>query len=145
MLEYRGSRVNEVVQAREEAAGSELADPGEEREVHVRVAVLDDTVEPAQEITVGPRQVGRVERVQNRLVVVVDQHHHAPPGALVQRSDQAAQTLRRSGRPGRNPGVALHRLQLVGHVSPQIARPRNVPLPKLRRNTGWRTDQSQSP
>ena len=84
---------------------------------------LDDAVESAQEITVGPRQVGRVERVQNRLVVLADQHHHAPPGALVRRPDQAAQTLRRPGRPGRDPGVVLHRLQLVQHLRGEVALP----------------------
>ena len=79
-------QVGEVVQLRKEVHLRELADPGQEREPHVRVRVLDHPVQPAQVVAVGARHLRRLhQRVQYRLVVLVHQHRHPLPCLLVQR------------------------------------------------------------
>ena len=79
----------------------------------MRVAVLDDRVQPAQEVAVGARHVGRVQHVEDRLVVLVDQHHDPPAGAFVQRLQQMPETGRRGLAAGGNPKRPL-----------QVAQPR---------------------
>ena len=64
--------VLEAVQAREQADLGELAHSGEEAEAHVLVTALDDCVKAAQVVAVGSGDVGIVEHVQDRLVVLVD-------------------------------------------------------------------------
>ena len=63
--------VGEVVEAGEEADLGELADAGEQREADVRVAGLHHGVQTAQEVAVGASYLRRLERIENRLVVLV--------------------------------------------------------------------------
>ena len=88
--------VGEVVQAGEQAHLAEPAHPGDEGELDVGVAVLDRAVQPAQVVTVGSCGLRRVQRVQNRLVVLVHQHDHPPARPLAQRLDQTAEEHRRA-------------------------------------------------
>ena len=110
--------------SRSPAEGSgELAHARDEAEPDVRVAVLDHGVKSPQVVAVGARHLRRVQRVEDRLVVLVDQHHHAPPRALVQRPDQVAQTP--SGRIGDARRV-VQRAQAILHFRTQIAVGREV-------------------
>ena len=60
----------------------------------MRVAVLDHRVQAAQVVPVGAGEVRVVQRVQHRLVVLVDQQDDPFAGAAVQRFDIGRQTLR---------------------------------------------------
>ena len=59
------------------------------------VARLDDRIQSAQIVTVGAGDPRRVEHVQNRLVVLVDQHHDALPRLVVEGFEQSGEA---SGR-----------------------------------------------
>ena len=85
--------VLEVVETGEQADLGELADAGEEGEADVRVRKLDVGVQAAQIVAVGARQLRRLQRVQNRLVVFVDQHHHTPTRLAMQRFQQETKAL----------------------------------------------------
>ena len=61
----------------------------------MRIAVLDDRVQSPQVLAVGAGDVRNLERIQNRLVVLVDEYRDALAGALVQRLDQVTEALRR--------------------------------------------------
>ena len=71
----------------------------------MRVAVVDGRVDAAQVVAVGAGHLRRVQRVQDRLVVLVDQHRDGAPGLSVQRFHQMAEPLgprevcRRHSRP----------------------------------------------
>ena len=115
--------VGKVVQVREQAHLAELAHAGNEGEFHVGVARLDRPVQPAQVVAVGARDLGLVQRVQDRLVVLVHQHDHAPAGPLAQRLDQAAEAHGGAdagrvdaGPPGRV--LNLHGRTLLQHIRP---------------------------
>ena len=68
--------VDQVVEAREQADLGELADPREEAEPDVRVGVLHDGIEAAQVVAVGAGGLGRLQSVEDGLVVFVDQDRH---------------------------------------------------------------------
>ena len=72
MVRLQGD-VGEVVESGEQADLGELAHAGDEAEPDVGVAVLDDRVEAAEEVAVGAGDLRRVQCVENRLVVLVDQ------------------------------------------------------------------------
>ena len=59
----------------------------------MRVAGLEHTVQPAQEVAVGSRDLGVAERVEDRLVVLVDQYDDALATALVQLLDDVPQPI----------------------------------------------------
>ena len=84
--------VLQVVESREQAHLGELADAGEEGEANVRVLVLDDRVDAVQKVAVCPGDLRRIQRVQDRLVVLVDQHRHRLSGAPVQGFQQQCET-----------------------------------------------------
>ena len=88
----------------------------------MRVAELDGRVQSAQEVAVGPGHFRPAERVEDRLVVLVDQNRHSLPGALAQRGDQVAKAGRRSGGAGTNAGIFLHEIELRRHVLAQPVR-----------------------
>ena len=111
---------------RKEVHLRELADAGEEREPHVRVAVLDHSVQAAQEVAIGARQFPILQRVQDRLVVLVDQHHHALPGLPVQGADQVSEPLRCGLVAGSHARLDLNVIQLRRQVGVQIAVRREV-------------------
>ncbi len=119
--------VDEVVEIGEQADPGELAHPGDEGELDVGVAGLEGAVQPAQVVAVGPGHVRVVERVQDRLVVLVHQHHDAPARVLVQRFEQAAQAYRGAAAPGFDAGppgdvVELRRRVLLDQVGlPEVA------------------------
>ena len=115
--------VDEVVETGEDAARGEPADAGKKREVHVRVAVLDDSVETTEEVADGGARLWRVQQVQHRLVVVVYQHHDALAAALVQLPDQTAEAYRRGGGTGSDPRALLQRIQLVRHMRRDVVFP----------------------
>ena len=62
------------------------------------VAILDDSVGAAQEIPVRARHFGSVQGVQNRLVVLVDQHYYRPSRLFMQ-------CLQQPGEPTGSGGV----------------------------------------
>ena len=106
--------VGEVVQLREQVHLRELADAGEERELHVRVARLDRPVQPAQVVAVGARHLRLLhQRVQDRLVVLVHQHHHPLPGLLVQSFQQICEAARRRQVFGCHPVAPFGRGELL--------------------------------
>ena len=80
--------VAEVVESGEQAHLRELTHAGNEREPDVGVAVLDHRIEAAQEVPIGAGDVRRLQRIQNRLVVLVHQHHYPLSGPAVQRREQ---------------------------------------------------------
>ena len=76
--------VDQVVHVGEQAHLAELGHAGEEAELDVRVALLDDRVQPAQRQPVGFGNVRSPNGIEERLVVFVHQDGHALAGALVQ-------------------------------------------------------------
>ena len=77
------------------------------------VAILDDRVDAAHEIAVGPRHVGHFQRVQDRLVVLVHQHRDRLPGRAVQRFQELTETSGNRGVVRREAGAALDGGQLL--------------------------------
>ena len=114
--------VGQVVQAGEQAHLGKLAHPGEEGEPEVGVAGLDGRVQAAQVVAVGARHVRRFQRVQDRLVVFVDQHHDRLLRLPAQLPDQVPEADRRRVVAGRDAGVLGRRLQLRHRVLVQAAR-----------------------
>ena len=114
--------VGEVVEAGEHAHLRELADSREKGETDVRVTGLDGRIQPPQVVAVGAGDVGRVEGVQNRLVVLVDQHHHAPAGPCVQRAEQIAEPFGRRVVLHRDPGVLSRGGQLRHRAGAHVPR-----------------------
>ena len=88
--------VLEVVETGEETHLGELADARQESKPDVRVARLDCGIQAPQIVAVGPGHLRGLERIQDRLVVLVDQHHYRVPGLPLQRADQMTKADRRS-------------------------------------------------
>ena len=102
----------------------------------MRISVLDDRVEAAEVIAVGAGDLRRLQRIQNRLVVLVDQHRNALTGSLVQRLDQVAEAGRRGVGAIGDRRVIFHRLQPIHHLRPQVARPLEVASAKAQTQDG---------
>ena len=75
---------------------------------------LDDGVQAAQVVAMGAGDTGVLQRVQNRLVVLVDQHHHAALQLPVERLDEVAKA-RRPGIVARGDAVFLRQAVQVRH------------------------------
>ena len=114
--------VDEVVQAGEDADLGELAHPGEEGELDVRVAGLDGRVQSAQGVAVGAGQLRLRQGVQDGPVVFVHQHRHPLPAALVQRGEQTAEAGRAAGVAGFDAGAFFDGIELRPHVFAQVVR-----------------------
>ena len=141
-------QVGQIVQPRKQTHLRELAHPGEKTEPHVRVTVLDDRVQPPQILPVRPRDLRILQRIQNRLVVLVNQHYHLLSRALVQQRQQVAKAGGRGVvahldiRRARKPVELRHRLAVkmarLGEVPAAEAQPhhrvthRPVPVPVQR-------------
>ena len=92
----------------------------------MRVAVLDDPVEAPEEVPVGAGRLGEVQCIENRLVVLVHQHHDAVARVPVQGPQQIAESLGRRIVPGLHARLALDGVELRHDVRVQPAR-----FPKL--------------
>ena len=103
----------------EEADFGEPAHAGEQRKLHVRVAVLDRRVQPAQMVSVGAGDLRRIQGVEDRFVVLVHQHGDTPARALVQRLQQVPETGVRGVVAGRDSRPALDGVELRHHVLAQ--------------------------
>ena len=114
--------VDEVVEVGEQADLGELADPGKQGELHVRIAELEVGVQPAQGVAVVFGKVRRVERIQDRLVVLVHEHHHPLPAALVQGPEQVSETPRRGVVAALDRNRPFDGVQLLHQVRAQAAR-----------------------
>ena len=116
--------VLEVVEAGEQAHLRELADPCNKAEPDVGVRELDGRVQPPQEVTVAPGDLRNVQRIQDRLVVLVDEDGDGLARLPLQRPDQVtkADRGRRVGATG-DPCLLLQGLQLRCQLQPQVVRP----------------------
>ena len=104
--------VVQVVQTGEEPGLRELAHTRQETEPDVLVAVLDHPVEAPQEVPVRPCDLRFLKRVQDRLVVLVDQHHHLFLRDPVEALDQVCEALRRLPVQPCDPRIPFHFAQL---------------------------------
>ena len=86
-------------------------------------AVLDHTVESPQVVAVRPRQFRVFERVQDRLVILVDEHNHLLAGLLAKTAEQNLQTIRPVHvlRCRIDAGVAFDDRELGSDIARQIA------------------------
>ena len=108
MAEQRRSRVMSFKLFRPEnrLTLENLLTPGQKSELDVRVAELDGRVQPTQGVAVGAGHFRLPQGIQDRLVVLIDQHDRALSRALVQRLDQMGEPFRgRRGRVRRRPRV----------------------------------------
>ena len=94
----------------------ELAHPGEEAEADVGVAVLDRRVEAAQIVAVGAGGFRFLQGVQDRLVVLVDQHRDRETVAAVQPLQLMSEPFGARGVVGRHTGLAFDSVQLRHEV-----------------------------
>ena len=120
----------EIVEAGEDADLGKFAHPRQQRELDVRIAVLDDGVQAAQEIAVGAGHLRRIQRIQNWLVAFIHQHRHSTPGALVQRFDQVGEALRGRRIGGTQAGLPFRPVQLRGKADVQMVCLGEVPPPE---------------
>ena len=95
------------------------------------VACLDRPVQPAQVVAVGARDLGLVQRVQDRLVVLVHQHDHAPAGLLAQRLEQAAEAHGGTDAGHVDAGPPGRVLDLHGRTLLQDSRPLEVAVAEV--------------
>ena len=58
----------------------------------MRIAILDHRIEATQEVTIGAGDFGRVQGIEDRFVVLVDQYGAALPGFIVHHVDQVAES-----------------------------------------------------
>ena len=100
----------------------ELAHPGDEAEPDVRIGLLDDRVEPAKVVAVGARDLRFVQRVQDRLVVLVDQHRDRPSGLFVEYFQEMPESFGSRGVLRRHIFPSFNRIQLRHQVRVEIAR-----------------------
>ena len=84
--------VIEVVQARKQTHFAELRHPGEHGELDVRILPLDHRIQVAQPVAHLSRHLRPGQVVQDRLVVLIDQHHHPLPVKQSRLFDQRAET-----------------------------------------------------
>ena len=92
------------------------------------IAVLDDRIEAAEEVSVGARHVRLVQCIEDRVVVLVHQHHHSLSGPAVQRREQRGEA---SGSRGVFGGHA--RFDLGGGQLFHAARLQKTRLPEIPR------------
>ena len=103
--------VVEIVQPREEAHLAELGNAGEQHEGQVRVGILEHAIEVLQPLAQLVGALGLQQVVEDRLVILVDQHHDAFAMSGV--------------------GVANQRRKLPGNVGLAIQRyPQALTLPE---------------
>ena len=114
--------VDQVVEAGEQADLGELANPRNEAEADVGIAVLDRRVEAAQKVAVGAGDFRVIQGVQDRLVVLVDQHRDSLTRTLVERFQQAGETSRHGDGLANHSGTAFDGSQLIHQVGLQGAR-----------------------
>ena len=88
----------------------------------MRVAVLDDRVKAAQKIAVGAGDLRRLQRVQNRLVVLVDQHRDGLSGLLVQSFQHSRETTGGRGVLGNDRRAAFDGGELLHEARLHVAR-----------------------
>ena len=127
-----------------------LLTPGEEREADVGVAGLDRPRRGrAEKSRLARATIRHLQRIQNRLVVFVDQHGHraAPAWLCNSASNRCAKALPKSGgvvpmpRPLRRSTASSCAIRPL--VSTLARAPRSCRSRSRGRTTGWRTDQSQ--
>ena len=123
--------VLKVVEPGEQAHLGELAHPGEEGEADVGVAGLDDRVQPLQIVPVGAGHLRDFQGVQNRFVVLVDQHHRPLPGVLVQPFQQRRKPSGRGPVIGTETRAPLGRIELLHGVGFEMARILEVTGPEV--------------
>ena len=87
----------------------------------MRVAVLDDCIEAAQKVAVGAGYFRHLQRIENRLVVFVDQHGDWLPGLFVQCLQQVSESLRSGGVVRRHTGSTFDGVQLRHQVCLHVA------------------------
>ena len=146
MAENRGSRVmsSRLFSPENRFTLENLLTPVSRGEPDVCIAGLDDRIETAQIVAVGAGRLRRLQRVQDRLVVLVDQHHHPTARAFVQRPDQMGRNApaRYRSEASRAPALPRHPVapsgSCAGSPPPGSGRGRS-----RARTTGWRTVQSQ--
>ena len=85
------------------------------------VAVLDHPVEAPQEVPVRPCRLRFLKRVQDRLVVLVDQHHHLFLRDPVEALDQVCEALRRLPVQPFDPRIPFHFAQLRVEARVKVA------------------------
>ena len=86
------------------------------------VGVLDHSVHTAQEIAIRAGRLRRVERVQDRFVVLVDQHRDGPTVLSVERFEHRREPLRPRAVLRRNTRPPLHSIELRHQIRVQRAR-----------------------
>ena len=114
--------VLEIVESGEQADLGELADAGQQREPDMCVARLDGPVQATQKVTVRAGDLAHLQRVEDRLVVLVHQHHDPPPGSQVQCLQQILESQGRDVVAGRDPGVLAGGVELRQHGLRQMFR-----------------------
>ena len=87
--------VEQVVQAGKQVHLGELADPREKTEADVSIAELERAVKPAQEVAICAGNILRMQRIKDRLVILVDEHDHSLACLLMERVDEVAHPCRR--------------------------------------------------
>ena len=85
-----------LVEAAEHRHLRELGDAREQHEAQVVVGGLEDGEETLQQVAVPGQQllvvgIARLQEVEQRLVVLVDEHHHLLPRLLVDGGNQATE------------------------------------------------------
>ena len=113
----------EVVETREQADLREHAHAGDEDEADMLGTALDDAVEPALVIPVGPCEIGVAEHVEDRLVVFVNQNGHLPPGGMAQAIKKIEKAFGSgTARRNRESGVTFDHFQLREDAALEILR-----------------------
>ena len=96
-----------------------LAHPREEAEPDVPVGVLDDPIDTAQEVAVRACYIRRVERIEDGLVVFVDQDRNGPSGLAVKGLDECREPLGTGAARRSHSRPAFHGVELRHEVREQ--------------------------
>ena len=113
-----------------------LLTPGQKSELDVRVAELDGRVQPTQGVAVGAGHFRLPQGIQDRLVVLIDQHDRALSRALVQRLDQMGKPFRAGGVGCIDARAPFHAVQLRHQVGVEMTGFGEVPSTEIEPHDG---------
>ena len=100
------------------------------------VAILDRRVQSAQFIPVAACDFGHLKGIQDRIVVLVDQHYNPLSDLGVQSADEVVEALRAGLVTQLHSGAPANAVQLRSQVDMQVARALEVPLAEAKAHDG---------
>ena len=118
------------------------AQPGSSGTSAMNASSSHHAIQAAQVVAVGMRRLGLLQHVQDRLVVLVHQHHDPLAGLPVQGFQQIREAAGCRQVVGYYSQAPFAPASCSMTLASSASGPAKLPPPNLSRTTGWRSDQS---